>query len=116
MKWASGTNIVLGAWLIMAPWVLRYDNSTAATEDVVLGILVLGVAIWSTSVSARVTGPASMNVLCGAWVSIAPWVLGYSTLAPRASAKDKPAASMPETQGRGQSQNATTLWMLSCSH
>jgi hypothetical protein len=89
MKWASWTNFVFGIWLIIAPWVLGYGafSGKAAAEDVILGIAVLCVAIWSVAVRPGNTSAAWVNVALGIWVIIAPWVLQYSA-APRAVGND----------------------------
>jgi hypothetical protein len=85
MKWASWTTLVVGLWLIAAPFVLGYRGVTAAVyEDVILGIVIALLALW------RATGddtPAMASVswlaaAAGFWVVIAPFVLGYTPLAP----------------------------------
>ncbi len=44
----SWVNLLLGIWLIISPWVLHYgDLRTAVWNDVILGIIVGILAIWS---------------------------------------------------------------------
>jgi hypothetical protein len=46
-EWISG---VLGAWLLISPWVLGFSaSSTAVLTHVVAGIAVIVLAIWSTN-------------------------------------------------------------------
>jgi hypothetical protein len=52
----SWVNALLGLWLIVAPFILNYDIFlTPLWNDVILGILVAGLALWS-ALSAESTG------------------------------------------------------------
>jgi hypothetical protein len=77
MKWASWTNAILGVWLILAPWAAGYHSTVPMTEDVLLGVSVLTIALWSANADQAVTGPAWTNMVLGFWIIIAPWFLGY---------------------------------------
>lgn len=47
-------NLILGIWIFISPWVLRYaDERTPLSNDVVLGIIVFICAIWSLAASPR---------------------------------------------------------------
>jgi|ERR671922_2512295 hypothetical protein len=51
---ASWTNAVLGGWLVLAPFALAYSDVTAAiSNDIVLGVIVLSLAIWSAAAGGR---------------------------------------------------------------
>ena len=40
--WQEGVNIVLGAWLLVSPWVLGFEANQSATPSAVLiGVLVI---------------------------------------------------------------------------
>jgi hypothetical protein len=80
MKWPSWVNVVLGIWLFIAPWVLRYGNRTAASASVIVGIVVFIIALWSATASLTVTGPAWANAILGIWSIISPWALRFHTL------------------------------------
>lgn len=81
MKWASWTNLVLGLWLIIAPFSLAYAGVTAAVyEDVILGIVIASLALWralgqETPEMAYVSWTVAAS---GLWVLISPFALGYS--------------------------------------
>jgi hypothetical protein len=85
MKSLSWLNVVLGIWMILAPWVLVYQNGTAAAEDVVLGVAIIGAALWTVNKGT----PAAIwtEVILAGWVFIAPWVLAYGDV-PRAVTND----------------------------
>lgn len=47
-EWEEWVNAVFGAWLIVSPWVLGFSALTAAVgNQVVVGVLVGALAIWS---------------------------------------------------------------------
>lgn len=81
MKWASWTNVVLGLWLIAAPFVLGYVGvTTAMYEAIVLGIVIAALALWRAT-GAETPAMASVSWLVaagGLWVLVAPFVLGYT--------------------------------------
>jgi len=74
---ASGINILCGIWLIIAPFVLNYENlQVAIWNDVILGILVALLAIVRTFGVAW-GGATWVTGLLGVWLIIAPFVLNY---------------------------------------
>lgn len=79
IKVASGINLALGGWLIIAPFLLTV-STPAMWNDVLAGIAVLLLA--GTRVAkpdAGTKGASWTNVLVGAWLIIAPFVLGYGS-------------------------------------
>jgi hypothetical protein len=55
----SWTNFVLGAWLLVAPFVAGYgDVGAAVGNDITLGVIILICAAWS-AVASRNVQPAS---------------------------------------------------------
>lgn len=45
--WEEWTNLVIGAWLVISPWVLAFSGNAAATwNTVAVGLLVLALAGW----------------------------------------------------------------------
>lgn len=45
--WLSWTNFVLGAWLVIAPFVLGYGEAAPLWNDILLGVIILALAVWS---------------------------------------------------------------------
>ncbi len=79
MRWASWINFILGLWLIVSPFALKYSHVAGAVpEDVILGILIAAFSLWMAATYEAPSGPAWLVVLFGIWVIIAPFVLGYS--------------------------------------
>ena len=45
--WQDPANAVIGAWLVMSPWMFGFSNLGAATLNaLVSGLLILGLALW----------------------------------------------------------------------
>jgi hypothetical protein len=55
---APWVNVVLGVWLFISPWVLRYtDVSDGAVNAWVFGVGTVLVAVWAQSVRRAVPPP-----------------------------------------------------------
>lgn len=75
----SGVNVVLGIWLIIAPFVLSLSGSVL-WNDLIVGVLVLILAGVRVSKPSQGTRAASWtNAALGAWLIIAPFVLSYTS-------------------------------------
>lgn len=72
--WAQILNIVIGIWLMEAPHWLNY-NGVAADVDHIVGPIVASFAIIALSGCTRAVG--KYNIPLGAWLLLAPWILGY---------------------------------------
>lgn len=54
IAWPSWTNVVIGLWLIAAPFFLGYSYVvSAAWNDVILGIIIAALALWSALSTPR---------------------------------------------------------------
>ena len=84
MKTAKGLSWVIavaGLWEILAPFIIGYSSTTAAMVDaIILGILLLGLGLWSALVNSEGTikGLSWTNGVLGLWVLLAPFILSYS--------------------------------------
>jgi SPW repeat len=57
-RWQSWLNLVVGVWLFISPWVLRYtDVSDGAINAWVFGVVTVLVALWALSVRRAVRPP-----------------------------------------------------------
>jgi hypothetical protein len=45
-SWEEWVNVLLGAWLIAAPWILGVSSAAATTNFTIVGALVLGLALY----------------------------------------------------------------------
>ncbi len=80
MSWIGWTNLGLGIWLAVAGFALPHARGAGRVEDVVAGLFVALAALWAAEAfRPTMSAFASWTVaLTGAWVVIAPWVLGYA--------------------------------------
>lgn len=74
-KTASGLNVVLGIWLVIAPLVVYFASPAALWNEVIVGVILFALALSRTS-ATRVTWPSWVNLVLGAWLIIAPFILG----------------------------------------
>jgi SPW repeat len=75
----SGTNLLAGLWLVVAPFVLNYSGvANAVWDDVVIGIVVATLAAVRVSGAYRQAWMSWTNATLGAWLIVAPWALSYS--------------------------------------
>ncbi len=57
--WASWLMALFGLWAIVAPWVLGFSGqSSLMLSNVIDGIIVLILGVWSTTTGQHVTPPA----------------------------------------------------------
>jgi hypothetical protein len=55
-KTLSWINTVLGVWLIVAPFIIRYSNvGTALWNDIIVGIVVAVLSVWAANIRAMTT-------------------------------------------------------------
>jgi hypothetical protein len=80
-RYASGLNVLLGIWVIVAPFVLTFTGTSAALwNDIIVGaaVLILGLVRLN---NMRTTMWASwINLVLGIWLVIGPYVLTYSDI------------------------------------
>lgn len=80
-RWSSAVNVLAGLWLILAPFVLNFTRSSAATyNSVIVGVAVLVMAaIRAFNPDVR-EGLSWANLILGLWMIVSPYVLGYANV------------------------------------
>ncbi len=73
-------NLVVGLWLIISPWALRYDAASASgtaavVNHVILGAVLVGSSGWILATKSARLGLSWLQVVCGVWLIIAPFFL-----------------------------------------
>ena len=54
--WEEWLNLVIGLWLIVSPWLLKFQGTRAMRVDVAIGIIVAALAaieLWTTQMPTR---------------------------------------------------------------
>lgn len=75
IRWASGANILFGAWLFIAPWVLNYAQDAISWNETIAGAALV---ILATLRYIRPLGRfwiGWIKALIGLWMIAAPFVL-----------------------------------------
>ncbi len=73
-------NLALGAWLFFTPFFYGLNTLDAAAWNAyVLGTAVVVFAAWALSQPSR--WPEGINLVLGAWLFFAPWLLGFTAVA-----------------------------------
>ncbi|HEX9323598.1 MAG TPA: SPW repeat protein [Xanthobacteraceae bacterium] len=73
-QWEDWASWLLGFWLLLSPWILHFEDQSAAMQNaVILGfVLILAEVI---TLSAFQVWEEWINVALGAWLLVSPWVL-----------------------------------------
>jgi hypothetical protein len=81
-KTASGINMVLGAWLVISPFLFGFSHvATATWNNIIVGLIVLA-AGWVRMVDVEAMFDVGwVNFVAGLWLCVAPWAFGYYHLA-----------------------------------
>ncbi|HMF97068.1 MAG TPA: SPW repeat protein [Vicinamibacterales bacterium] len=81
MRRVSWINLLVGIWLLIAPFMLNgFAHATVAANDVVLGFLLIATFSWMLAVTAASAFWAWFQVLCGLWLIVSPYALRYTDL------------------------------------
>jgi hypothetical protein len=78
-RFEDWANVVLGAYLFFVPFFVA-ANAASAWNAYIVGILILCVALYALA-QPDSKGAEWTNVVLGAWMIIAPFVLGSASLA-----------------------------------
>ena len=78
MRWQDWAAVVLGLWLIVAPWVLGYSDVGAATWGGVLAGLGV-IALEFADAFRPDPWPERVSFLLGLWIAVSPMLLGFTT-------------------------------------
>jgi hypothetical protein len=71
-------NILLGAWLVAAPFILGYSSSTAElANDVAIGALLIGCSWWILAAMPAPLGCGALQFLGALWIVGAPFYFHY---------------------------------------
>jgi hypothetical protein len=80
--WINAVNVIAGIWLIIAPFILRYESGTARVNDIILGVVIAIFALVRVLVpGTRTTWLSWLNALWGIWLIIGSFILGYDGVA-----------------------------------
>lgn len=73
---AGVVNLVMGMWLMAAPWVFGYARTAAGWNATIVGLLVMTIAVVRIVRPARRVWLSTVTLALGIWLVLAPFVLG----------------------------------------
>lgn len=82
IKTLSWLVVLVGAWEVIAPFVLGYTVATGALWDaIILGIGLIIFAGWAalSNEISTIRGLNWINVILGVWLILAPFIIGYTS-------------------------------------
>lgn len=77
-KMASGLNLLLGLWLIIAPFIFSYATAAASSNDLTIGVTIAILALIRVFKVSGTSWASWVNVALGVWLLVAPFVLRYA--------------------------------------
>jgi hypothetical protein len=78
-QWKDVVNLVLGAWLIVSPWVWGFIAESRPTWNAWVFGVVIAIAALAALVSFN-KWEEWVNAVFGAWLIVSPFILGFSGL------------------------------------
>lgn len=76
---ASGSNILLGIWLIDSHWVFDASGRSATVSSVLVGALIALFAAIRLASLHNSAGVSGLNLLLAFWTVCSRWALGYAS-------------------------------------
>ena len=99
--WQDPVNALLGAWLVLSPWLLGFQQETAAMANgVVIGLALIAAALGAMFVPRA--WEEWTEAALGLWMAVSPWVLGFQHM----------QAAMAAAAATGLAILILALWVL----
>jgi hypothetical protein len=81
-EWQDWCNLLLGIWLCLSPWVFRFTEDRAATENAVfVGFMIILAEVFTFSMLRALE--EWINVALGVWLVASVWALEITAPAAR---------------------------------
>lgn len=86
MKWKNWLVAIIGAWLIITPWIYGFSSHSGADwTSVIAGAITLVLGIWAASLPKSTATWANWEnwttFAMGIWFIIQPWSVGIASFA-----------------------------------
>jgi len=69
-------NLILGAFLLISPWLLGFAVGAETQNAVICGIIIVALSL--AALAAFAEWEEWLNLIVGIWVFVSPWVLGFT--------------------------------------
>ncbi|MFA6047902.1 MAG: SPW repeat protein [Parcubacteria group bacterium] len=77
IRTSRGLNVLAGVWLIISPYILGFAKTSAATNAIIVGIVVGILALISATSPESAMWTGWVNIILGVWMIISPFILGF---------------------------------------
>ena len=74
-KYCDVANLILGAILLISPWLFAFEAGAASQNAIICGIVIAALSI--AALSAYAVWEEWLNLIVGLWVIVSPWVLSF---------------------------------------
>ena len=71
----DAANLILGAFLLISPWVFGFGAEGASENAYIAGVAIAVLAI--AALAAFAVWEEWLNLIVGLWTLVSPWVLGF---------------------------------------
>jgi hypothetical protein len=79
LRWQDWVNLVLGVWLFISPWALRFWGTMPGSSGNFLMVGVALVVFALVGLNARGLWQEWVNLVLGICLIVSPWLLGFHT-------------------------------------
>ena len=69
-------NLILGALLLISPWLFSFAAGAETQNAVICGIIIVALSL--AALAAFAEWEEWLNLIVGIWVFVAPWALGFT--------------------------------------
>jgi hypothetical protein len=74
-KLCDVANLILGAILMLSPWLFGFTAGAVSTNAYITGIVIVVLAI--AALAAFAVWEEWLNLIVGLWALVSPWVFGF---------------------------------------
>ncbi len=76
-KLCDVANLILGVFLLISPWIFKFEPGHLTQNAMITGIVMAVLAI--AALAAFAVWEEWLNLIVGLWAIISPWVVGFQT-------------------------------------
>jgi len=84
-RWQDWLVLILGAWLLLSPWLLQYftawpylDDTAASWNSLIFGLVIVSIMARVLYIPDRFGTQERLTLAVGLWLIISPWALGFA--------------------------------------
>lgn len=73
----EGMAVLAGGYAALSPWIVGFSGraSALAVNDLIIGLMVVGISIGLTANFSRMHGMAWVVPVMGVWLIVSPWIV-----------------------------------------